>query len=242
MSGHDRRGTLPDMSDGEPDQDAGKDQPSLELPSLGWRRRRRTPAPAPPPAPEPAAEPVPEPVPEPVAVGEPDDQRTLPLVADGAEPAPESIPESIPEPVVDRAPEPPREQPSRRVRRPGGMPAVLLTGVVVGLGIVGLTWASLRGCESVQGTSSCGDAGYGLLIGILVVMVVVGAVLLRLARVPEPGSTSFLAVGLTCVLALLFLVDSLLDRPMVVVIPLISTGTFALAHWVARTFTGPAGR
>lgn len=216
MSGHDRRGTLPDMSDGEPDQDAGKDQPSLELPSLGWRRRRRTP----------------EPVPEPVAVGErePDVQRTLPPVADD------------PEPVVDRAPEPPREQPSRRVRGPGGMPAVLLTGVVVGLGIVGLTWASLRGCESVQGTSSCGDAGYGLLIAILVVMVVLGAVLLRLARVPEPGSTSFLAVGLTCVLALLFLVDSLLDRPMVVVIPLISAGTFALAHWVARTFTGPADR
>lgn len=213
------------MSDGEPDQDAGKDQPSLELPSLGWRRRRRTPAPAP--EPEPAAEPIPEPV----AVGEPepDVQRTLPLVADE------------PEPAVDRAPEPPRE-PSRRVRGPGVMPAVLLTGVVVGLGIVGLTWASLRGCESVQGTSSCGDVGYGLLIAILVAMVVVGALLLRLARVPEPGSTSFLAVGLTCVLALLFLVDSLLDRPMVVVIPLVSAGTFALAHWVARTFTGPAAR
>lgn len=205
------------MSDGEPGQDAGKDQPSLELPSLGWWRRRRTPDP----------EPAPEPVPEPVAVGErePDVRRTLPPVPDDPEPALE-----------------PREQPSRRVRAPGGMPAVLLTGVVVGLGIVGLTWASLRGCERVQGTSSCGDAGYGLLIAILVVMVVVGAVLLRLARVPEPGSTSFLAVGLTCVLALLFLVDSLLDRPMVVVIPLISAGTFALAHWVARTFTGHADR
>lgn len=207
------------MSDGEPDQDAGKDQPSLELPSLGWRRRRRTPAP--------------EPVPEPVGVGEPepDRPRAQPVVTD------EPSPESIPEPVGDRAPEPPRE-PSRRMRSPGGIPAVLLTGVVVGLGIVGLTWAALRGCESVRGTSSCGAAGYGLLFAILVVMVVVGALLLRLARVAEPGSTSFLAVGLTCVLALLFLVDSLLDRPMAVVIPLISAGAFALAHWVARTFTG----
>ncbi|HEY0950054.1 hypothetical protein, partial [Nocardioides sp.] len=147
-----------------------------------------------------------------------------------------TAPDDTPEPVAEPEPRPARV---RRERGPGGMPAVLLTGVVVGLGIVGLTWASLRLCEGVQGTSSCGDTGYGLLIAILVVMVVVGMLLLRLARVPEPGSTSFLAVGLTCVLALLFLVDSLLDRPMVVVIPLISAGTFALAHWVTRTFTGP---
>jgi hypothetical protein len=207
------RGTLPVMADGEPGKDSRRDQPSLELPKLGLRRRRRTPAPE----------------------AQPDVEQTRPLV----EARPRVLDEPVPEPAPEPVPEPPRET---SVRGPGGMPAAVLTGVVVGLGIVGLTWASLRLCESVQGTSSCGDAGYALLIAILAAMIVVGALLLRLARVPEPGSTSFLAVGLTSVLALLFLVDSLMDRPMVVVIPLITAGTFALAHWVTRTFTDPADR
>jgi hypothetical protein len=119
------------------------------------------------------------------------------------------------------------------------MAAAILVGLVVGLGIVGLTWASLRGCESVQGTSSCGDSGYGLLFVILATMVVVGALLLRLSRVPEPGSTSFLGIGLMAVVALLFLVDHLLDRSMVVVIPVLSAAAYAGAHWVTRTFVGP---
>ena len=219
------------MADGESEQDAdpraGKDRPSLELPSLGWRRRRRTPKPEPQ-APAPAPPPAPQ-------RQRPVLEETRPLPAT----APDATAPDAPEPIPEPGPRPARE---RKARGPGGQPAVLLTGVVVGLGIVGLTWASLRLCESVQGTSSCGDSGYGLLIAILALMVVVGMLLLRLARVPEPGSTSFLAVGLTCVLALLFLVDSLLDRPMVVVIPLISAGTFAAAHWVTRTFTGPTER
>ena len=119
------------------------------------------------------------------------------------------------------------------------MPVAVLTGAVVGLGIVGLTWASLRGCEAVQGTSSCGDVGYLLLGAILVAMVVVGALLLRTMRVPEPGSTSFLGVGLTAVAALLFLVDSLMDNAMVVVLPVLCAASFAAAHWVTRTFIEP---
>lgn len=138
---------------------------------------------------------------------------------------------------VEIEPEPERRAP--RPRRPGGMVAASLTGVLVGLGIVGLTWASLRGCEAIQGTSSCGDAGYGALFAILVVMVVVGALLLRLATVPEPGGTSFLGVGLTAVVALLFLVDSLMDVAMLVVIPVICAGSYAAAHWVTRTFIEP---
>ena len=46
-----------------------------------------------------------------------------------------------------------------------------------------------------QGTSSCGDVGYPMLALILVVMVVVGALLLRLTRVVDPGTTSFLGVA-----------------------------------------------
>ncbi|MBI2242712.1 MAG: hypothetical protein HYU55_01700 [Nocardioides sp.] len=223
------------MADGEPEQDADqrtdRDQPSLELPRLGWRRRRRTQE-----GPEPQPEPHAGQKAEPHAGQQAGQAReeTRPLVEETA-PLTVAAPVRAAEPAAET--EPDREP---KARRPGGLPVVVLTGVVVGLGIVGLTWASLRLCESVQGTSSCGDAGYGLLIVILVVMVILGALLLRLARVPEPGSTSFLAVGLTSVLALVFLVDSLMDRPMVVVIPLISAATFALAHWVTRTFAGPA--
>ncbi len=202
------------MADRDPEKDAG---PSLELPKLGWRRRKRTAPPAPEPAPEPARAREPEPPP---AV-----EDTRPIVA------------TEPEPVPAAAQETRRREP--RERRPGGMPAAIGTGLVVGLGIVGLTWASLRSCESIQGTSSCGKVGYPMLGLILVVMVVVGALLLRLLRVRDPASTSFLAVGLAVVVALLVLVDHLLDRSMVVVIPLLSAATFALAHWVTRTFIEP---
>ena len=164
-------------------------------------------------------------------------------------PAATKAPKPPKQPRPPKEPRPPKRveiEPERGPRRqvslprPGGMLAVVVTGVAVGLGIVGLTWVSLRGCEAVQGTSSCGGVGYPLLAVILAVMVVVGALLLRFARVPEAASTSFLAVGLTAVLALMFLVDSLLDQAMIVVLPLICAGSFAAAHWVTRTFVeGP---
>ena len=116
------------------------------------------------------------------------------------------------------------------------MLAAVGTGLMVGLGIVGLTWASLRGCAAVQGTSSCGDAGYPLLGLMLAVMVVVGWLLLRLLHVADPATTSFLAVGLAMVVALLVLVDHLMDRSMVVVVPLLCAATYAAAHWVTSTF------
>jgi hypothetical protein len=189
-------------------------QPSLELPKLGLRRRKR-----------------PEPEPEPVPAGEEPVEETRPIVVD--EPAP--TPEAEAEPEF--APEPRRK--AKRERGPGGMASAVLSGLVVGLGIVGLTWASLRSCEKVQGTSSCGDVGYPMLALILVVMVVVGWLLLKVLRVRDPASTSFLGTGLAVVVALLVLVDHLLDRSMVVVVPLICAATFGLAHWVTRTFIEP---
>lgn len=161
------------------------------------------------------------------------------------EPKPPKPPKPSKAPQAPKAVKVERERSPRKpidLPRPSGMVAAVVTGLVVGLGIVGLTWASLRGCEAVQGTSSCGGAGYPMLGVVLAVMVVAGALLLRLAQVPEPGSTSFLAVGLTAVLALMFLVDSLLDRAMIVVLPLICAGSFAAAHWVTRTFVEPASR
>lgn len=227
------------MAEGDAGKDAGegtgKDQPSLELPRLGWRRKPRPESPDRPATPEPTRPTGAPPlfVDEVEGSDEPDEPtrvdevRPVPTLVTVDEPAPTRVDDQ----VVEPAPRPRRDP---RVRRPGGMVAAVVTGVVVGLGIVGLTWASLRLCEVVQGTSSCGDTGYPLLIAILVVMVVVGALLLKAARVPEAGSTSFLAVGLTSVIALLFLVDSLLDRAMVVVIPVIAAAAFAAAHALTR--------
>ena len=116
--------------------------------------------------------------------------------------------------------------------------AALATGLLVGALTVLLTWLSQRGCEAVQGTSSCGEPGLLVLMAILVVMVLVGASALRLARVADPGSTSFLAVGLLTVLALLFLVGSLFEWWVVIAVPALSMLTFALAHWVTTSFAG----
>jgi hypothetical protein len=183
---------------------------------------------------------------------EPDDPRSsleLPKLSLRRKPRRPQRPAPEPEPVVEQtrpvvveepAPAaPPRPRRVRTERGPGGMHSAVLTGLVVGLGIVGLTWASLRSCEGIQGTSSCGGAGYPLLGLILAAMVVVGWLLLRLLRVRDPATTSFLAVGLAMALALLVLVDHLMDRSVVVVVPLLCAATYAAAHWVTRTFVEP---
>ena len=79
-----------------------------------------------------------------------------------------------------------------------------------------------------------------MLLAILAVAVLVGSTLLRLAQVAEPGSTSFLAVGLLSIATLLFLVGSIFEWWMAIVIPLVSVATFLLAHWVTSTYVDPA--
>lgn len=198
--------------------------------------------PAPGRAPEPAPEPVvarrPEPAAEPVA--EPVVERTPqatppPLFVD-------ETPRPAPAPVLTEQaqPEPPVEAPApREPREPfvTGMPAACLTGALVGLATVGLTWLGLRACEVARGTSSCGNPGFLLLIAILVAMVLAGSALLRAFRVAEPTSTSFLAVGLLTVLVLLFLIEALFSWTMVIVIPLLAIGCFAVSHWVTTLVT-----
>ncbi len=123
-----------------------------------------------------------------------------------------------------------------------GMAASVLTGVLVGALTVGLTWAGMQGCEALRGTSTCGEPGYLLVGAILVLMVLTGSWLLRAWRVADPGSTSFLAVGLTAVTAMLFLINQLEEWWMIIAIPVISALTFALSHWVTTTFIEPADR
>jgi hypothetical protein len=144
-----------------------------------------------------------------------------------------------------RAKETKPRQPRRRreaaLPAVGGRTAAVITGVLIGVITVGLTWAGLRLCEVVRGTSSCGGPGYLLLLGIMVAMVLLGAVLLRAWGVPEPGSTSFLAVVLLAVVALL-LGGVLFHWWMILVLPACSALTFAAAQWVTATFVEPATR
>ena len=210
---------------------------------------RPEPVPEPTPIPEPEPAPVPEPEPSPDPAPVPDDRaaaaeerpvaRTLatgvPLFADEVAPAEEPAP----------APERDRRRRSSRVQRGNllsGYPASAVTGLLVGGLLVALTTGALRACEGIRGTSTCGGPGLLILVMILVALVLVGQVLLRLFDVPDPGSTSFLAVGLIAVVALLFLIDVILDWQMIIVIPLVGAATFLLSHWVTTTFVEPGDR
>lgn len=234
--------------------DERPDAPSLEAPTLGRlfgrRKDRASRAPAqdaavpdapadwaPVEQPAPVAEPTPEPVAEPLAevdqtaVVEP--TPVAPPVP-VAPPAPVAAPAPAPAPVAGPAH---AAEPVARAPRPtltvSGRVAAGATGAVIGLLVVALTAGSLELCESVRGVSSCGGGpGFLLLVAVTAAMVALGGLMLRLARVPEPTSTSFLAVGLLCVLALLFLIEVLDEWWMVIVIPAISTVTFLLSHWV----------
>lgn len=238
--------------------DDERDGPSLELPSFGFKRRKSRreqleeqptvvePSAAQPPPPAPELPPAESETPVEVTSAEP-----RPLFADEAqqhavdpERAQSDLTERLtavaaaePESVTTAGGERKKDAAPREPRESGAMPFALLTGLLVGLLTVGITWATLRGCEAIRGTSSCGGGpGLLVLVAMLVLLVLVGAGLLRVMRVPDPGSTSFLAVGLVAVISLLFLVDLLLNWWMIIVIPLLSTATFALAHWVTTSF------
>jgi hypothetical protein len=121
-----------------------------------------------------------------------------------------------------------------------GWVAAAVTGVVIGLLLVGMTAGSLQACESVRGTSTCGGSGVLILILILAALVALGGLLLRVFGVPDPGSTSFLALGMVAVISLLFLLDVLLSPWMLLVIPAISVAMYLLAYWVTTAFVEPA--
>ncbi len=193
----------------------------LELPKLGFGRRNKK---------DTAAE---EPPVETVA--------ETPVEAEAPpppeEPEPEPEPESEPEP--ERPANPARVRKGRKALTLPPLPAPIasvVTGVVIGLVIVALTFLSSRGCELVRDTGNCGAVGLPLLIAIVVVGVLLGAVLLKAWQVGDPMSSSFLAVGLVAVVAMLFLLPSIDEWWMVIVIPALSALTYLLAWWVTRTF------
>lgn len=240
-----------------PSDDIPQDGPSIAPPSLGFGFRRRKKggsteetATSEPETTDAVVEPE---LVEPEPVVPDDDEPTVfvPMVAPAttvadspqtavAAPAAKKARRERPpkEPKEPRAPKEPR--PPRDLSLPGwlqGRVAATLTGLLVGLFIVAATVLALQGCTAVRGTPSCGGGpGFFLLVAILLLGILLGAALLRLADVPSAGSTSFLAVGLTSVLSVLVLVDHLLDWWMIIAIPLISIATFVLSHWVSTTF------
>lgn len=117
-----------------------------------------------------------------------------------------------------------------------GIAAASVTGVLVGILAVALTYFGLRGCEAIRGTSTCGGPGIQILIVNMIILIVVGSVLLKAWKVTDPTSTSFLAVGLLAVISLLFLIEVIFSPAMLVVIPLVSAGTYALSQWVTERF------
>ncbi len=238
------------------DSDTG---PSLELPSLFGRRKRRareaggTTATTDAPAPEPTAEQEPverEPAPreaepqEPASAAQtpPEESPTAPVAA-----APAVTPTPVPAPSTDRAEstQPAEATPggrrawkgSRQAPDIGPAAAAFLVGAVVGLAGCALTFLSLQGCEVVTGVGSCGGPGLLVLLVILVVMVLGGAAALRWSRVSDAGNVSFLGVGMMTVVALLFLIDYLYDPWMFLVIPSVTALTFSVAHWVTTRYT-----
>lgn len=238
--------------------------PSLELPSFGLRRRKKdrraevaqeaaadeqTEPPAAPAdeastdlrASEPVAEPVAEAATQPVAEAD-----TEPAAEPTADPTAEPTSEPDAELSAPVAPaeaggaeEPVQEAEPRKVRtarRPRNRwVGAGLVGLLAGFALVFATNATLRACDAAKGTSSCGGPGLFLLLAILLLILVGSRSLLKLWGFDDAGTVAFLGLGLTAIVALLFLTAHLLSITMVLVIPALCVATFLIGGWLATT-------
>lgn len=228
-------------------------EPSLELPSLSLRglgRRKRgsrasqeaaaprqdvaTEREDPAPADVPVGEPAPEPEAEEIA-RPPAYEAATEMATDGTADGPMDLEA----PTGRRA----RERPTLTLPAVPGRVAAAVTGLVVGMaGALG-TYGAIAGCKAVRGVGSCGGApGFLILVAILALMVLFGMALLTALQVRDPGSTSFLAVGVVTVVVMLVLLDVVFSPWMFVVVPLLSAAAFLLAHWVTTRFEDEPGR
>ncbi|HEY0774273.1 MAG TPA: hypothetical protein VGD51_09340, partial [Nocardioidaceae bacterium] len=174
--------------------------PSLKLPGLGRRRRRKAGgAEAPVEAPVEASEATVGTAPAPAETLE-DPARTEQLRSWDRD-ATEALPlNGTAEHAVEHAAEPAATQRPRRAKaertRPvlPGWLAAALTGLLVGGAGAAGTSGAMAGCEVVRGVSTCGGApGFLLRVAIVALMVLLGAGLLKAFGVKDAGSTSFLA-------------------------------------------------
>ena len=221
------------------DQDQG---PSLELPPLGFRRRKKAEPEAAEPesAPQEVAESDTEPsepaaeAPEPTAVDEP--TQVIETVAEPAaeEPAPVVL---VAEPAPARraraakAPRAPSEAPAARTRWLGAA----VVGLVAGLALVGLVGVTLQACDAARGNTSCGGPGLFVLFIILALITVGATRLLRWWGFGDAGTVAFLGIAVTAIVVLVFLTAHLQSLSMVLVIPVLTGLAFVLSDWVSAT-------
>jgi hypothetical protein len=214
-------------------------EPSLELPSLrlpGFRRRKtraETEETARAPLVDPSAPPPDALSPEPAQPEDrPDSQPDTQPVA-----AAEALPEAEP------ATRPVRRRKARRARRkvPARLAAIVV-GVLVGAFGTVLTYGSMRGCAALEGTTSCGGPGLFPLVAVVLLMVLLGAALLKAWQVSEPRGTSLLGVGLLCMVVLVGLTGQVFSVWMFVAVPLICAMGFAVAEWVTTRVVEPNER
>lgn len=220
------------QSTGDDKTEPSLELPSLKLPGLGRKRRRK--------ADEPAEQLQP---PVTAAAGETWDReatQALPLNGAGEHTSPPVTPAvTVAGPRRTKA-ERKNERRAERTRPvlPGWL-AACLTGLLVGAAGAAGTYAAMAGCEAVRGVSTCGGApGFFILVAIVVLMVLLGAGLLKAFGVQETVSTSFLAVGLVTVLVMLLLLDVIFSASMFAVIPVLTAAAYLLAHWVTTRFEG----
>lgn len=237
------------------DKGTPDDGPSLEMPSFSLRRKKSPPdegasAPAAEaPAAEAPVEPTPGPAPHPEPAREPlaTHEQTHIIATDGPE-RPQRRTTTAAAPVL----EPEAEADVAPVARASrftlptlpALPAVpalpartavAITGTVVGGLAVLLTWLSISACDVVRGTASCGGGpGFLILVAVLIMLAYAGALLLSAFGVPDAGSTSVLAVGITAVLVMLFLLDSIYDWWMVIAIPVVAVIAFVGSWWITN--------
>ncbi len=221
------------MGDQHPEE---SDEPSLELPSLFRRRRRRPSGPAT------AQEPPHTEAGQPLTPRDDGTSEALPSPAEQLVDAqdetagPSYVVEEAARPQEERVAED-RPDEGREPRRlslpaPPALVAVGVTGLVVGLAGTALIVGGLEGCQVVRGTSSCGGPGLLFLVVIVGVMALIGSALLAVWGVSDPRATSVLGVGIVCVVAMVALLEVVFSRWMFLAIPALGAASYLLAHWV----------
>ena len=126
------------------------------------------------------------------------------------------------------------------VPKPVAPPPVVAaaTGLLVGLGMVGLVVLGFLGCDALRGTPSCGGPGLLMLIAAVIGAVLAGRFLLAYGDVPDPGTVSFLAVTTVAIVVLAFLINLAFSPWMWVLLPLLAGAAFPAAAYVVSRSGG----
>ncbi|MEP6666682.1 MAG: hypothetical protein ABJA81_09565, partial [Nocardioidaceae bacterium] len=101
-------------------------------------------------------------------------------------------------------------------------------------------WTGERGCDAVRGRPSCGGYGLLMLLAILAVCFIIGSLLLRVFGVEDPGVTTFFGVALPLIVILIFLLDYVFSGWMVLALPALAAGCFAVSVILTRALENSA--